>query len=203
MGWLCDRVVEAGGYAIADFICPIPETREAFGAAFTVWVDRIKAGRYADTNALFVPPEAYGLRVTQEGAPEVWAERVLEKLQPAFDPRRPAALFIGSFWPFHDSHRRRIEEAIRRAGQVLIAVRNDGGEPSSFIEVKQRLEAALASHSGRYMVTQLPNITRLFYDRGEVQAMECVQLDQPDASLSVPAPGLEALSGIPCLEENV
>ena len=22
MGWLCDRVVEAGTYAIADFICP-------------------------------------------------------------------------------------------------------------------------------------------------------------------------------------
>lgn len=27
MGWMCDRVVEAGGTAIADFICPTPETR--------------------------------------------------------------------------------------------------------------------------------------------------------------------------------
>src|ERR1700694_2696204 len=31
MGWLCDRVVESGGIAIADFICPTPETRAAFG----------------------------------------------------------------------------------------------------------------------------------------------------------------------------
>ena len=31
MGWLCDRVVEAGHWAIADFICPTPQTRAAFG----------------------------------------------------------------------------------------------------------------------------------------------------------------------------
>ena len=34
MGWMCDRVVEAGGIAIADFICPTPQTRAAFGPAF-------------------------------------------------------------------------------------------------------------------------------------------------------------------------
>ena len=27
MGWMCDRVVEAGGTVIADFICPTAETR--------------------------------------------------------------------------------------------------------------------------------------------------------------------------------
>ena len=31
MGWMCDRIVEAGGTAIADFICPTPDTRAAFG----------------------------------------------------------------------------------------------------------------------------------------------------------------------------
>jgi predicted kinase len=30
MGWLCDRVVEAGHTAIADFVCPTPETRAAY-----------------------------------------------------------------------------------------------------------------------------------------------------------------------------
>src|SRR4051794_23591837 len=55
MGWLCDRVTEAGGYAMADFICPTPEARAAFvagGAAFIVWVDRIAAGRFEDTNRI-------------------------------------------------------------------------------------------------------------------------------------------------------
>ena len=46
MGWLCDQVVKAGGYAIADFICPTPATRAAFlegGEAFIVWLDRINS----------------------------------------------------------------------------------------------------------------------------------------------------------------
>ena len=43
MGWMCDRIVEAGGTVIADFICPTPDTREAFGDAFTIWLDRIEA----------------------------------------------------------------------------------------------------------------------------------------------------------------
>jgi hypothetical protein len=82
MGWLCDRVTEAGHTAIADFICPTPETRDAFGAAFIVWLDRIKAGRYADTNQLFIPPERFGIRISADGSPAYWAERVLQKLRP-------------------------------------------------------------------------------------------------------------------------
>jgi adenylylsulfate kinase len=81
MGWLCDRVTEAGHTAIADFICPTPGTREAFGAAFIVWLDRVKAGRYADTNQLFIPPERFDIRVSTEGSPAYWAERILQKLR--------------------------------------------------------------------------------------------------------------------------
>ena len=81
MGWLCDRVAEAGHTAIADFICPTPETREAFGAAFIIWLDRIKAGRYAATNQLFVHPGLFDIRVTTEGSPAYWAERILQKLR--------------------------------------------------------------------------------------------------------------------------
>ncbi len=82
MGWLCDRVVEAGGTAIADFICPTPETRDAFGPAFTVWLDRIQEGRFADTNKLFTPPEAFDVRVTAEGAPLKRDYRITPAQQP-------------------------------------------------------------------------------------------------------------------------
>lgn len=84
MGWLCDRVVEAGGMAIADFICPTPATRAAFtqdGDAFVVWVDRIKSGRFADTNAIFVEPENFDLRVQPYGSPEYWADQVVNALK--------------------------------------------------------------------------------------------------------------------------
>ena len=70
MGWMCDRVVEAGGTVIADFICPTSETRAAFGDCFTIWLDRIQAGRLEDTNRMFVPPEQFDVRITAEGTPQ-------------------------------------------------------------------------------------------------------------------------------------
>jgi len=81
MAWLCDQVVEAGGTAIADFICPTPETRAAFGEAFTIWVNRIDRGRFEDTNRLFVPPEHYDLCVIAEETPEYWARRAANQLR--------------------------------------------------------------------------------------------------------------------------
>lgn len=90
MGWLCDQVVKAGGFAIADFICPTPETRRAFqnhGDAFVVWVDRIATCVFPDTNQMFSPPESYHVRVTAEGAPDYWAEKIVQLVRPAFDPK--------------------------------------------------------------------------------------------------------------------
>jgi hypothetical protein len=52
-----------------------PETRAAFGDSFIVWVDRIKEGRFEDTNRLFVPPERYYVHVTGKGTPEMRAEQ--------------------------------------------------------------------------------------------------------------------------------
>jgi adenylylsulfate kinase len=80
MAWLCDQVVKAGGTAIADFVCPIEEAREAFGPAFTVWVDRIAAGRYADTNALFTHPKHFDVRVSPQGEVSSWVREILQRL---------------------------------------------------------------------------------------------------------------------------
>jgi hypothetical protein len=82
MGWMCDRVVEAGGTAIADFICPTEETRSAFGRAFTIWVDRISAGRFEDTNRLFSAPAHPDFRVGRKGTAPYWAEQALSLLRP-------------------------------------------------------------------------------------------------------------------------
>jgi len=101
MGWMCDRVVDAGGTVIADFICPTPETRATFDAEFVIWVDRIKAGRFEDTNRMFIPPEPVDLRVDADGSPQYWAEQALRMLRPAFDPQKPTALFVGRYQPFH------------------------------------------------------------------------------------------------------
>jgi cytidyltransferase-like protein len=199
MGWMCDRVVEAGGTVIADFICPTEETRAAFGEAFTIWVDRIKSGRFDDTNKMFVSPERVDLRVGAEGTPQYWAEKALALLRPAFDPQKPTALFIGRYQPFHNGHQRLIEEGLRRVGQVCIAVRDthgiDASNPLPFFAVKQRIEAALSACSGRFVVVPLPNITNVYYGRDVGYTVERIVLDEETESIS--ATKMRALTAPP------
>jgi len=188
MGWLCDRVVEAGAFAVADFICPTEETRAAFGEAFVVWVDRIKEGGFADTNRMFVPPHRCDVRVTGEGAPAFWAQRIYERLLPTFNPKAPTALFLGRYQPFHDGHRRLIEEGLKRVGQVCIAVRDTQGtdekNPFDFQTVKARIEAALWQYRGRFVVVPVPNISHVFYGRDVGYVVERLVLDETTERIS-------------------
>ena len=187
-GWMCDRVVEAGGTVIADFICPTPKTRAAFGQAFTIWLDRIEAGRFEDTNRMFVPPERFDLRVEAQGTPQYWAEQALALLRPAFDPQKPTALFVGRYQPFHNGHQRLIEEGLRRVGQVCIAVRDthgmDSNNPLPYFAVKQRIESALSAHVGQFIVVPLPNITNVFYGRDVGYSVERIELDHATEAIS-------------------
>jgi cytidyltransferase-like protein len=188
MGWMCDRVVEAGGTAIADFVCPTEETRTAFSATFTIWVDRISAGRFEDTNQMFIAPARFDLRVSADGAPQYWAEQALARLRPAFDPQKPTALFLGRYQPFHAGHRLLIEEGLRRVGQACIAVRDthriDEKNPLTFFGVKQRIEAGLSDYAGRFVVVPVPNITIVFYGRDVGYSVERIVLDKSIEAIS-------------------
>jgi adenylylsulfate kinase len=184
MGWLCDQVVKTGCFAVADFICPTPQTRAAFtanGEAFVVWVDRIRESRFEDTNRMFVPPERADLRIPVEGTVEYWAEQIAKQVRPIFDPKRPTALFIGRYQPFHDGHKALIVEGLRRVGQVCVAVRDTGGtntsNPFGFEDVRARIEHALREFEGRFSVLPLPNITHVFYGRDVGYVVEQIELD--------------------------
>jgi hypothetical protein len=169
MGWLCDQVVNSNTYAIADFICPTPQARDAFGPAYVIWVDRVQRSAYQDTDAIFVPPQEHDVRVTAEGSLEYWAKRIADTIRPAFDSKRPTALFVGRWQSFHDGHKALIEAGLERVGQVCIAVRDTHGtdekNPLSFTAVKERIEAALFAYVGRVLVIPVPNITNFYYGR--------------------------------------
>lgn len=188
MGWMCDRVIDSGGTVIADFICPTSQTRDAFGDCFVVWVDRIKEGRFEDTNELFAPPEKVDFVVTAEGSPRFWVEQILRRLQPVFDPQKPTALFVGRYQPFHSGHLKLIEEGLARVGQCCIAVRDPHGgdteNPLGFVEVKGRIEAAMKPHSGKYVVVPLPNVTDVFYGRDAGYNIEEIDLDDETQQIS-------------------
>jgi len=65
MGHLCDIAGRWGAHVIADFVCPLPECRQLFGADYTIWVDRIDKSRYEDTNQIFVKPAHYDIHITK------------------------------------------------------------------------------------------------------------------------------------------
>jgi adenylylsulfate kinase len=98
-------------------------------------MDRISNGRLADTNTLFIPP------VTADGTPRYWAERI--------SGRRPGALFVRGYQPFHEGHRPLIEEGIRRVDQAGIAARDTRGvgnsNPPSLFDVKPRIDNTMRS----------------------------------------------------------
>lgn len=195
MGFLCDTVVTAGGYAIADFVCPTLETRLAFkagGNAFVVFVNRIIEGRFEDTNKLFDPPSeaAYDIAIPEEGAPEYWAEVITSRLKRRFGWGASAALLLGRYQPWHDGHRRLFEEALKRIGQVCIAVRDSydpspgSKNPFTFEEVAERIKTDLREYEGRFEVIRVPNITNIFYGRDVGYKIEEIDLDAATKAIS-------------------
>ena len=65
MRHLADGVVRAGRIAVADFVCPTEQARAEFAPDYVVWMDTIKAGRFEDTNRMFVPPAHVDYHVSE------------------------------------------------------------------------------------------------------------------------------------------
>lgn len=42
---------------VCDFVCPLKEFRDLFGANLTIWMNTIDKGRFEDTNSIFEPPD--------------------------------------------------------------------------------------------------------------------------------------------------
>ena len=53
-----------GRFVICDFVCPTSETRKNFDADITIWMDTIEAGRFEDTNKIFVQPQNVDFHIT-------------------------------------------------------------------------------------------------------------------------------------------
>ena len=56
MRYLADGIELAGKIVVADFICPTQELRNIFKADYTILMDTISEGLFADTNAILETP---------------------------------------------------------------------------------------------------------------------------------------------------
>jgi adenylylsulfate kinase len=168
--------MEAGGdYVICDFVAPLVEMRNNFKADWTVWVDTIREGRYADTNAAFVEPEQYDFRVTEQDC-EKWAEFIGQHIidrrrRPVFDWRKETVQMLGRWQPWHDGHRALFERLIQRTGQVVIQIRDvqgwQGSNPFEVEKVKSFIKRDLDPiYQGQYEIQVVPNIVHIGWGRG-------------------------------------
>jgi len=66
-------------FAICDFVCPLQAMRYIFDAHFTIWVDTIQEGRFANTNQMFNPPTSWDVRVISQDTMR-WLPIILDRL---------------------------------------------------------------------------------------------------------------------------
>ena len=186
--------MEAGGdYVICDFVAPLVEMRNNFKADWTIWVDTIRDGRYADTNAAFVEPEVYDFRITEQNA-EKWAEFIGQHIidnrrRPQFDWKKETVQMMGRWQPWHDGHRALFERLIARTGQVVIQIRDvqgwQGSNPFEVEKVKSFIRRDLDPiYQGQYEIQVVPNIVHIGYGRGVGYTIEQEVFDDATHDIS-------------------
>jgi broad-specificity NMP kinase len=180
-------------YCIVDFVAPLVEMRNNFKADWTIWMDTIEQGRFEDTNKMFVPPEVYDFRVTEQNA-EKWAEFIAEHIadnrrRPRFDWQKETVQMLGRWQPWHPGHRALFERAIAKTGQVIIQVRDcqgwNGTNPFDFDQVSGRIKRDLEPlYQGQFEIQLVPNVVNITYGRDVGYKIEQEQFDESVTSIS-------------------
>jgi glycosylphosphatidylinositol transamidase (GPIT) subunit GPI8 len=170
---LADSMTSAD-YVICDFVAPLLEMRENFNADWTIWMDTIDAGRYEDTNRVFVPPISYDFRITEQNG-EKWSEFIFTHIynnhrRPVFNWQKETVQMLGRWQPWHQGHRALFERAIAKTGQVVIQIRDcqgwNGSNPFAIEEVKSFIRRDLDTlYQGQYEIQIVPNIVNITYGR--------------------------------------
>ena len=161
-------------FVIADFVAPLPEMRHNFKADWVIWIDTIEKGRFEDTNKMFVPPDVYDFRITEQNA-EKWVElvgtHILEdRRRPTFNWQKETVQMLGRWQPWHAGHRALFERAIAKTGQVVIQIRDcqgwQGSNPFAIEQVKSYIKRDLDPlYQGQYEIHVVPNIVNITYGR--------------------------------------
>jgi len=180
-------------YVICDFVAPIPEMRNNFKADWTIWMDTIEEGRFEDTNRMFVPPDVYDFRITEQNA-EKWVEfvgsHIIDKRRrPKFDWKKETVQMLGRWQPWHAGHRALFERAIAKTGQVCIMIRDcqgwQGSNPFEIERVKGFIQRDLDPlYQGQYTIQVVPNIVNITYGRDVGYKIEQETFDEATHSIS-------------------
>lgn len=180
-------------FVICDFIAPMKEMRNNFKADWTIWMDTIEQGRFEDTNKMFVPPDVYDFRITEQDA-EKWSDFIAEHLvddrrRPVWDNRKETVQMLGRWQPWHAGHRALFERALAKTGQVCIMVRDCQGwndsNPFDFDQIASRIRKDLDPlYQGQYTIQLVPNIVNITYGRDVGYKIEQETFDEAIHNIS-------------------
>lgn len=105
-----------------------------------------------------------------------------------FDSKKPTAMMLGRWQPWHDGHQQLFLETLKRTGQVVIMVRDTGGtddsNPFDFGTVKKNIDAALTNYVDQYIIMYVPNITNIVYGRKVGYEIERIDLPSEIEAIS-------------------
>ena len=186
LGALARLLSNQGRTVIVDFVCPTNQTREAFGKPdILIWVNRIEAGRYEDTNKMWENPTNTDLVILDGRTVEQEVEDVI-RVFGLHDWKKPTTLMLGRYQPWHEGHHALYNEAGKRTDQVMLGIRNTHGtsekDPLSFDKVKSFIDKDPAMKGA--MVVRLPNITNIVYGRDVGYKIEQVKLEDSIEAIS-------------------
>jgi len=180
-------------YCIVDFVAPLVEMRNNFKADWTIWIDTIDRGRFEDTNRVFVPPDQYDFRITEQNG-EKWAEFIGQHIvdnqrRPVFDWQKETVQMLGRWQPWHEGHRALFERLIARTGQVVIQIRDvqgwQGSNPFAIDQVKGFIRRDLDPiYQGQYEIQVVPNIVHIGWGRGVGYSASEETFDESITSIS-------------------
>ena len=64
---------------LADFVCPLDETRKILNPDIVIWMDTEKKGRFENTNKIFQKPKKFHFRITTKNA-KYWSNYIKERI---------------------------------------------------------------------------------------------------------------------------
>jgi len=178
MGALSRLLVGQGHTVVVDFICPTAETRLAFGKAdIVIWMRRVTAGRFEDTNALWETPMYFDQDFDETWELEDKVEFIISNFG-LHDWKKPTTLMLGRYQPWHEGHHALYQEAGNRTDQVMLGVRDthntSSKDPLDFDQVKYYIFQD--DFMKKAMVIKMPNITNIVYGRDVGYKIEQVDL---------------------------
>jgi cytidyltransferase-like protein len=183
-------LLKQGKHVVLDFVCPLRELRRIINPDILVWANRTPVRDFPDTTAMFEAPDFKNEYVENIIEDTTDVDGIIGELSynlASIDDRKPTAMMIGRFQPFHAGHKALFEAALAKHGQVCIVIRcmpPDDKNPLNPEEVAYRIKRELAAYLGTFTIEVLPNIVDVVYGRDVGWTMSKIDLPEEIEAIS-------------------